>query len=142
MKFIAAALALFMPMCVVAAPLAEIKAHGGLCSYGECKRNAVIDLAGNVTITENGVAPITYKLLEEELLDLKAAIDGADYDAIQSRKFTGTCPTAYDGSEEIYVLYLASGELTLATCTYILDKEWEPFKTLDFLFGRAARQGR
>jgi hypothetical protein len=53
------------------------------------------------------------------------ALDGAvkttNFDAIRARKFTGECPTAYDGQETIYEFGTPTGTERIASCETEID---------------------
>ena len=52
---------------------------------------------------------------------LLVAITKADFVALKSRPFTGTCPVAYDGQETIYTFATASGAERIASCEVVVD---------------------
>ena len=53
----------------------------------------------------------------EVLSNLQTLIATTDFEIIKSRKFTGDCPTAYDGQETVYVFSAPGGPETIASCT-------------------------
>jgi hypothetical protein len=52
---------------------------------------------------------------------VRTEVARADFAAIKAKPFTGTCPTAYDGSEVTYTFAAASGSQVLPSCKYALD---------------------
>jgi hypothetical protein len=52
---------------------------------------------------------------------LTTEIAQADFLALKSRPFTGTCPIAFDGQETIYTFATASGSERIATCEVDVD---------------------
>src|SRR3989344_6873852 len=97
--------------------LLQIYFHGGLCPDGECNSTTVFTEHGNVIV--NGSLKTT--LIPNEVIKFKQLIENTDYITIKSKKFTGMCPTAYDGSETIYTFYTNHGNEVISTCQQVID---------------------
>jgi hypothetical protein len=52
---------------------------------------------------------------------LAAAVRTADYQAIRSRPFTGTCPVAFDGQEVVLEFHAPEGVQRIASCETDID---------------------
>ena len=68
------------------------------------------------TVEDLGTIP------KAELHALIAEIERANFPLIESRPFTGQCPTAFDGQETIYTFHLPTGDEQIATCTVAVDQ--------------------
>ena len=67
---------------------------------------------------------------------LTTGIEDADWEAILANPFTGDCPTAYDGQEQVYTFHVEPEPVVVASCTTIVDPSVEPFQTVSgILFG-------
>ncbi len=110
-------------------PLMSIHAEGGLCVYGGCSRDTVILQNGTIIVNDGSGTATTQTLSAEALAQLKQAIDTADFAAIQSKQFTGTCPIAYDGQEYTFTFYQAGVKYVLDSCKVALDMSSPMFKT-------------
>jgi hypothetical protein len=95
-------------------PIVTVVRHGGLCVTGtECRE--VLRITDR-TISAEGYAP--RRLAPGERRALLRAIRRLDLRSVRAHPFTGTCPTAYDGSESIY-RFRGVAE-PLASCRYEL----------------------
>lgn len=102
-------------------PILTIQTTGGLCPYGLCGSETTVMSDGGYSRRNGEDDPRTGVLQPGVIGDLRRQIDDADYDDIRSRPFTGTCPSAYDGTEYIYILrpkYKAAQ--TISSCQYDL----------------------
>lgn len=103
-----------------AGPLVTVETRGGECPEGACGSRIVIEADGRVHAT----APVGAELgsLPGVTLDgLATEIAKADFSALKSRPFTGTCPVAFDGQETIYTFGTASGAERIASCEVEVD---------------------
>ena len=99
-----------------AKPIATVVRHGGLCITGmQCR--AVFRIT-DTTISADGYRP--RRLLRTERTALLRAIRALDLRSVRAHPFTGTCPTAYDGTESIYRFRGVTPQL--ASCKYALDR--------------------
>jgi hypothetical protein len=108
-------------------PSASLTYRGGLCMTGDdCQNTYMIYPSGQITY--NG--EISSTIPQSEIMSLQEQIRTADYAAIKARPFNGTCPTAFDGSEAIYTLFLSSQNQTIETCITQIEPNQEPFRTI------------
>src|SRR5580765_6195334 len=72
--------------------LVTVELHGGLCADGaECSSSTNLNSDG--TVTGDAKPPnVLGQMTPGMLAQLQAAIAQADFDAIRSKPFTGTCP--------------------------------------------------
>ena len=105
---------------VPSGPLLTVTTRGGLCVDGPCGSTIVIERDGRI----HQVAPQAADLgtLPAGLLgSLEAAVKTTSFDAMRARKFTGECPTAYDGQEVIYEFGTPTGTERIASCETEID---------------------
>jgi hypothetical protein len=70
----------------------------------------------------NGVSkPKSGVLSQQELRLLKQRVQQANFSAIKSQPFKGTCPIAYDGIEATYLFQLHRGVEEISTCKYAIN---------------------
>lgn len=94
--------------------LVTVTRHGGLCVSGsECR--------SVLRITDSSIVAagyVTRPLARAERAALLTAIARLDLAALRRHPFTGTCPTASDGTESVY--RFRGFAYPLAACTYDL----------------------
>jgi hypothetical protein len=105
----------------VSSPLLTVETRGGECPNGACGSVITIGRDGSVrqvrpTAKDLGTLP------SAELEALSAEIERANFPLIESRPFTGDCPTAFDGQELIYTFHLPTGDEAIATCRVAVDQ--------------------
>jgi len=103
-----------------AGPLLTVTTRGGECVDGPCGSVTIVERDGRVHTTVPGAAELG-QLDPVVLASLDAAIKTADYDAIRATKFTGECPTAFDGQEAILEFGAPSGVERIASCETEID---------------------
>jgi hypothetical protein len=110
--------------------LVTIESHGGLCADGgECR--STIQIRSDGAIVRAGAQPsIVAHAGTAQIARLESEIAAADLRALASRKFTGTCPTAYDGQEIVYRFPSPTGEIRLASCEVELDPTHPLFEAI------------
>ena len=115
--------------------LVTVELHGGLCADGaECSSSTNLNSDG--TVTGDAKPPNELgRMTPGVLAQLEAAIAQADFDAIRSRPFTGTCPTAFDGQEAVFTFHLPSGDIRLAECEFELDQSSPLFDAVGAALG-------
>jgi hypothetical protein len=64
---------------------------------------------------------------------LKQRIKQADFKAIKSKPFKGTCPIAFDGIEIVYLLQTNRGIEEISTCKYAIEGKSPLFQQLNRL---------
>jgi hypothetical protein len=100
--------------------LLTVETRGGECVNGPCGSLIAIRSDGSV----HQVRPTTADLgtIPSAALDaLTVEIGRANFPLIESRPFTDTCPTAYDGQETVYTFQLPTGREEIATCKVAID---------------------
>lgn len=111
--------------------LLTVESHGGRCVEGECTATIEIDRGGQVSGERAGVA-VTGRLDPALVGPLVVAVDGADYASILAVPFTGTCPTAVDGQEQVYTFHPRGREaVTFASCEVEIDPRHPLFIALE-----------
>jgi hypothetical protein len=84
--------------------------------------------------SSNGVSqPKSGVLSQPELHLLKQRIKQADFKAIKSKPFKGTCPIAFDGIEIVYLFQTNRGIEEISTCKYAIDGKSPLFQQLNRL---------
>lgn len=120
--------------------LVKVAGSGGLCAYGPCYSEWVIEKNGSYTWSEGNSAGPEIKrrgrIKKKELAQLTALIRTSNFEKIKARKFTDTCPTAYDGQENTYVFNTPGGIETIPSCTYAIDGTLPLFKLTYELLAR------
>jgi hypothetical protein len=110
--------------------LVAIEQTGGECAEGMCTR--LVNIEGDGTLHEVIPKDVVLGVVREELRDaLRMEIERADYRAIASRPFTGTCPTAYDGQQVTYTFHVSTGDRTIDSCKVAIDPRHPLFRALD-----------
>lgn len=98
--------------------LVALYAHGGLCPAGnECTSTTTISIDGSVEFNNAKKTNVSM----EQINKLQELINNTNFSEIKSKKFTGTCPTAYDGQEVIYTFNTPNNPETIASCTVEID---------------------
>ncbi len=101
-------------------PLVTVHSRGGMCPEGMCDSRVVLERDGRV---HDGATPETNlgRVSPNAYATLDAAIRSADFAALKSRPFTGECPVAFDGQEQIFEFAVAGGTQRLASCEVEID---------------------
>lgn len=110
--------------------VAKVERVGGLCTYGACHLEVTLYDTGTVVAVDGAGQLEVGSVHSPTISRLQAEISTADYIALQAEPFTGTCPTAYDGSEMIYTFYTLLGPQTIASCTYVIQDDLVPVVAL------------
>ena len=110
------------PSGAAVSALVTIETRGGECPADACGSLVAIEADGRVRQlqpTELVIGQVPSDLLEA----LRIEIDRANFALIESRRFTETCPTAYDGQETIYVFnhLMGSAWERIASCEVAID---------------------
>ena len=117
-----------------AGPLVTVVATGGMCSTGTCRSVFAIETDGRVHQTEPEASEIS-QVTAESIDVLQTAIDSTDFEAIRSRPFLGTCPTAFDGQELVYMIATAHGAERIASCDVEVDPQAPLFVAIHAILG-------
>jgi len=110
--------------------LLSIETRGGHCMSGTCNR--VVNIEGDGTLHE--VIPTDRALgtVPEPILEaLRVEIEQANYPLLQSRPFSGECPTAFDGQETVYTFHVSTGDEELASCKVAIDPNHPLFQAVE-----------
>jgi hypothetical protein len=103
-----------------ASPLLTVETRGGECPQDACGSTIAVEADGRVHAT--APAPVELGIVPASTLDgLATEISSADFAALKSRPFTGTCPIAFDGQETVYTFATASGAVRIASCEVVVD---------------------
>jgi hypothetical protein len=105
---------------VASGPLVTVTMRGGECVNGPCGSTIVIERDGRVHQTAPASAELG-ALPPNALTALDAAVQTTDFEAVRARKFTGECPTAFDGQEVIYEFGAPGGVQRIASCETEID---------------------
>lgn len=126
------------PSSPPAGPLVSVETRGGECPQGACGSTIVIEANGRVHAT--APAPAELGSLPDVLLDgLATEISKADFAAVKSHPFTGTCPVAFDGQETIYTFTTPSGTERIASCEVDIDPAHPLFVAVSAALAAAQR---
>ncbi|KAF0109578.1 MAG: hypothetical protein FD147_2180 [Chloroflexi bacterium] len=108
---------------LTSALLLKITMTGGLCPYGGCHVELILDSEGGFTLKE-GVAQTQQGDIDQARFSkLTEYIDTANFNKIRSHSFTDICPTAYDGQEMTYTFYTSQGVETISSCEVVIDDQ-------------------
>jgi hypothetical protein len=123
------------------APLMSIHTGGGLCPYGGCSAFIIIKRNGLVLNGTGGSKSITTrKLNNTEIIKLTGLINSENFSVLISHKFTGTCPTAYDGQESIYVFNTSNGNVTIDSCVVAINYTDPLFSEINLIISSVNKQ--
>ena len=117
-----------------AGPLVTVEATGGMCRTGTCRSVVAIEADGRVHQVEPEAIEIS-QVTTESIDVLRTAIDVTDFEAIRSRPFRGTCPTAFDGQELVYTIATAHGSERIASCDVEVDPQAPLFVAVHAILG-------
>ena len=107
----------------------SIETRGGECPNGGCNR--LINIEGDGTLHEVIPKDDVLGKVPEPLLDaLRIEVEQANYPLLQSKPFTGECPTAVDGQETVYTFHVTTGDEQLASCKVAIDPNHPLFQAL------------
>ncbi len=108
--------------------LLNIRVYGGFCrSNTVCDTSTTFDSKGLLIFYDGKKA----KIDPADLNILKQEINNAKYSDMLEQKFTGTCPTAYDGSAVEYTFYTTQSKYVLDTCKVAIDEYWSLFQEIN-----------
>jgi hypothetical protein len=119
-----------------AGALVTVETRGGMCPEGLCGQTITIERDGRVHLAAkppNELGNVTPQVLST----LQTLIATTDFGAIKSRKFTGDCPTAYDGQETVYTFSAPGGVETIPSCTFAIDSSSPLFAAVDAVVAAA-----
>jgi hypothetical protein len=103
-----------------AGPLVTVQMRGGMCPDGACDSKVVLERDGRVHDGKTSQT-VLGRVTANSYAALDAAIQGADFVALRSKPFTGECPVAFDGQEQVFEFSVAGGTQRLASCEVEID---------------------
>ena len=109
--------------------IVSIETRGGECATGACGWLVNIEADGTlheVIPTDQVLGTVPEPLIEA----LRIEVEQANYPLLQSKPFTGECPTAFDGQETIYTFHVATGDEEIASCTVAIDENHPLFRAV------------
>lgn len=107
--------------------LVTISYIGGLCPDGVCSSVQAILKDGSFFID----GKLKSQIQKSEISQLENLINTTNFEAIKAVKFTGTCPTAYDGQEATYTFNTSHGQETLSSCRVKIDYQSALFSKIN-----------
>jgi hypothetical protein len=107
----------------------SIETRGGECPSGSCNRLVNIEDDGRIheVIPKDRVVGMVPK---EVIEALQIELVQANYNLLQSKPFTGTCPTAVDGQETLYTFHVPTGDEQIASCKVAIDENHPLFRAV------------
>jgi hypothetical protein len=117
-----------------AGPLVTVEATGGHCREGTCRSVVAIEADGRVHQIEPAEMEL-HQVTGESIDLLRTAIGITDFEAIGSRPFLGTCPTAFDGQELVYTVATVHGPERIASCDVEVDAQAPLFTAIHAILG-------
>jgi hypothetical protein len=108
-----------------------------MCRTGTCRSVIAIEADGRVHRTEPDATEIS-QVTADTINLLRTAIDSTDFEAIRSRPFLGTCPTAFDGRELVYTIATPHGAERIASCDVEVDPQVPLFVAIHAMLGSNA----
>jgi hypothetical protein len=111
---------------IASGPLVTVTTRGGECFNGPCGSTITIERDGRVHQTAPTSAELG-ALSANALTAVDAAVRTTDFESVRARKFTGECPTAFDGQEVIYEFGAPGGIERIASCETEIDADQPPF---------------
>ena len=128
------------PSATPSRPLVTVETRGGMCAQGACDSTIAIEADGRV----HAIAPAPAELgtvPDRGLEALNTEIAQADFVALTSHPFTGTCPIAFDGQETIYTFTTTSGAQRIASCEVVVDPSAPLFLAVAAAIGTITPEG-
>lgn len=100
--------------------LLTVETRGGLCANGPCGTTIFVERDGRVhqaAKPPNDLGVVSAGALAA----LERAIQSTDFAELRSHRFTGQCPTAYDGQEIVFEFGTPGGVERIASCETAVD---------------------
>jgi hypothetical protein len=124
---------------VPSGPLVTVTTRGGECVNGPCGSTIVIERDGRVHQVGPQAADLG-RLPVEALGAIDGAVKTTNFDAMRARRFTGECPTAYDGQQTIYEFGAPAGTERIASCETEIDPNQPVFAAVSAALQSVAAQ--
>lgn len=112
--------------------LLQISYSGGLCPNGPCSSTTTILKDGSFLVDNK----LKTKISEQEINELQSLITNTNFESIKAVKFTGVCPTAFDGPEITYIFYTSKVQETIASCQVKIDLKSPLFTKIDQIISK------
>ncbi len=101
--------------------MATVERSGGLCPGNRvCGDKITIYRDGKMT--KAGTGEIA-KMVSEDAEKLSGEITKKNVEMLKLKKFTGLCPTAYDGMEVTYIFVVDGKEEKISSCEYEVSED-------------------
>jgi hypothetical protein len=100
----------------------SIVRHGGLCPSGECRTEVRIFADGTVMATNSEKKSTRQKRKKTWANSIATRLQTPQLNPTGLPKFTGECPTAFDGIEEIFTFPSGVKQRVLASCAVVVPK--------------------
>ncbi len=95
----------------------SIERFGGLCAYGGCWSRFDMYSDGRLEYSEgSGSLNKEGNASKSDIAKVVKLIEETDFEKIRENKFTGVCPTAYDGSKTITTFHTDHGIEKIDSC--------------------------
>jgi len=101
-------------------PLLTVEMRGGMCPAGACDNAVILDRDGRVHSAAKPPNDLG-RVNSAALAALTAAMQRTDWATLKSRPFTGECPIACDGQEQIFEFSVGTGTQRIASCEVAID---------------------
>ena len=120
----------------VAGPIFKMVTRGGLCQYGGCWSEIHVKDNGEWEFKSGDrEKSVSGQINKTKSLELTQLINSTEFNKLRESKFTGLCPTAYDGSENLYTFYTKNGTEEIRSCVTQIDPDWPLFKNVSEVTG-------
>jgi hypothetical protein len=101
-------------------PLMTVQTRGGMCPEGMCDATVIVERDGLVHSAAK--PPNNLGLVAAPAMaDLTAAVNATDWAALKAKPFTGECPIAFDGQEQIFEFTAGTETHRIASCEVEID---------------------
>jgi hypothetical protein len=114
--------------------LLKITRTGGLCPYGGCHQELILDTEGAYTLTDGDTLTQQGIIDKSKISQLAEVINHANFNQIKAQPYTGICPTAYDGSEVTYTFCTSKGIESISSCKIAIDEHQPLFQLTNTLW--------
>ncbi|MCA9402954.1 MAG: hypothetical protein KC897_04170 [Candidatus Omnitrophica bacterium] len=125
--------------------LLQVSNVGGMCEYGQCHTTLTVYQDGTAGVQEGPLEkPVrerSFEVDQQDFMELIWLIETTDFESIRATKFTGTCPTAYDGAQYIYTFSTNRGKVILDSCENVIDPDSDLFKIIHNIQRKAYSAG-
>jgi len=103
-----------------AGPLVTVQMRGGMCPEGMCDTSVIMERDGRVHAAAKPPNDLG-NVSSDASTALDLAIRSTDFAAMRAKRFTGECPTAFDGQELVFEFAVGTSTERLASCETDID---------------------